>query len=410
MAICITGMHRSGTSMVARLLNLCGLWLGEDGDILGPAADNPEGFWEHLGVLALDDDLLAALGGGWDVPPVTLPSEWTGRPDLAPLLARGAAIVEGFRGHGPWGWKDPRSALLLSFWQTLAPDLRVVVCVRSPLAVAGSLRTRATASTAFSLGLWRAHYERLLDAVPPEQVLLTHYDAYFHDPTTELRRVCAFAGLAPSDETLAAAVASIAPRLRHHEPGTVRTLDTLPSELADLYQRLCAATGPVHAAARARESVGVTTAAADESPVTTALRERTTHLEDTIAAREARIDTLEAATARDADEIARLTAAVAERDDVLGERDLALAATRGELAGARQAIAAGAAALEEQTRQTAQVERTTDVLRTQLAHTTADRDAITSSRAFRFIDLVWRLRLRLAPRGSRRERLLQLRA
>lgn len=396
--------------MVARLLNLCGLWLGEDHDILGPAADNPEGFWEHLGVLALDDDLLAVLGGGWDVPPTALPAEWTGRADLAPLVARGAAIVEGFRGHDPWGWKDPRSSLLLPFWQRLVPDLRVVVCVRSPLAVAGSLRTRATASTAFSLGLWRAHYERLLEAVPPEQALLTHYDAYFHDPTTELRRVCAFAGLAPSDETLAAAVASIAPRLRHHDAGAVRTLDALPPAVADLYQGLCATTGPVHAAARAREVVGVTTAAADESPVTTALRERTAHLEDTLAAREADIDALEAAAAREAIEIARLTTAVAERDDVLAERDLALATTRGELAGARQAIAAGTAALEAQTQQTALVERTAGGLRTQLAQTTADRDAITASRAFRLVDLFWRLRLRLAPRGSRRERLLQLRA
>lgn len=396
--------------MVARLLNLCGLWLGEAHEILGPATDNPEGFWEHLGVLALDDDLLAALGGGWDVPPPALSGEWTGRADLAPLMARGAAIVEDFRGHDPWGWKDPRSALLLPFWQRLVPDLRVVVCVRSPLAVAESLRTRATASTAFSLALWRAHYERLLDAVPAEQALFTHYDAYFHDPIAELRRVCAFARLAPSEETLVAAVATVAPRLRHHEPGTVRTLDTLPPAVGELYQRLCTATGPVHAAARVREPLGITTVVADEPPVTAALRERAAHLEETLAAREADIDALEAAAAREAVEITRLTAAVAERDEVLAERDLALAATRGELAAARRTIATGAAALEEQTHQTALVARTADGLRTQLAHATAELDAITGSRAFRLIDLVWRLRLRLAPRGSRRERLLQLRA
>ena len=31
--------------------------------------DNPDGFWEHLGFVALNDELLNALGGAWDLPP-----------------------------------------------------------------------------------------------------------------------------------------------------------------------------------------------------------------------------------------------------------------------------------------------------------------------------------------------------
>ena len=37
MTICIAGMHRSGTSMITRLLNLCGLYLGPKTE-LSPAA------------------------------------------------------------------------------------------------------------------------------------------------------------------------------------------------------------------------------------------------------------------------------------------------------------------------------------------------------------------------------------
>ena len=36
MPLCVTGMHRSGTSMVARLLNVCGLDLGPEADLLPP--------------------------------------------------------------------------------------------------------------------------------------------------------------------------------------------------------------------------------------------------------------------------------------------------------------------------------------------------------------------------------------
>lgn len=39
--ICIIGMHRSGTSMIARLLNLCGLDLGSSDQWMDPHESNP---------------------------------------------------------------------------------------------------------------------------------------------------------------------------------------------------------------------------------------------------------------------------------------------------------------------------------------------------------------------------------
>jgi hypothetical protein len=41
--VAIVGMHRSGTSMVAKLLQQAGLNLGDEGDLMPPAAENPEG-------------------------------------------------------------------------------------------------------------------------------------------------------------------------------------------------------------------------------------------------------------------------------------------------------------------------------------------------------------------------------
>lgn len=395
--------------MVARLLNLCGLWLGDEGDILGPATDNPEGFWEHVGVLTLDDDLLAALGGGWDVPPPAMAADWSGRPELATLVSRGAALLGSFRGHEPWGWKDPRSALVLPFWQSLVPDLRVVVCLRSPLAVAGSLRSRATASQAFSLGLWRAHHERLLAGVSAGRCLVTHYDSYFHDPLAELRRVCAFAELTPTDDTLAAAAASIAPRLRHHEPSTVRTLDALPPDLADLYLRLCIDAGPVHAAVRARERVGAPAPRSDEPPATGILRERVGLLESALDERDARIAALEAAAARDATELVRLNAAVTERDAVLAERDVVLGRVRGELVTMRREHAGTVTKLQDCTRQYEDAVRAVGETQQRLDDVTWERDAIVQSRAWRTMNRLWRWRERLVPRRGRRTRALPTR-
>ena len=49
--------------MVTRLLHGCGLYLGPKDALMPPQADNPDGFWEHLGFVALNDELLEALGG-----------------------------------------------------------------------------------------------------------------------------------------------------------------------------------------------------------------------------------------------------------------------------------------------------------------------------------------------------------
>ena len=55
--------------MLTRLLHACGLYLGPKEELMPAQADNPDGFWEHLGFVAVNDELLNALGGAWDLPP-----------------------------------------------------------------------------------------------------------------------------------------------------------------------------------------------------------------------------------------------------------------------------------------------------------------------------------------------------
>ena len=151
--ICIAGMHRSGTSMVARLLNLCGLDLGPEEDLMPPGVGNEPGHWENLSFVRLNDAILTRSGGGWDFPPA--PSiGWASSPELALERAEAGALLESFRRREPWGWKDPRNSLTLPFWRPLIPDLKVVICVRDPLEVADSLYHRGESSSAFSLQLW----------------------------------------------------------------------------------------------------------------------------------------------------------------------------------------------------------------------------------------------------------------
>ena len=251
MPVSIAGMHRSGTSMVARLLNLCGLDLGPADQMLPPSADNPEGFWENAALMQLNESILQAVGATWYEPPAALDPD---DPRLRVLLGDASAAVAGLCAREPWGWKDPRNSVTLPFWRELLPGLKVVICVRNPLEVAQSLRDRDGFAYAQTLGLWHDHYRRLLADAPAADRVVTHYDAYFADPAAELRRVLDALGMACDDETARAACAAVMPALRHTRltPEELAAIEP-PAAVLACYEALRREGGPVLAAARPPE-------------------------------------------------------------------------------------------------------------------------------------------------------------
>jgi hypothetical protein len=222
-AVCIAGMHRSGTSMVARLLHACGLHLGPDEELIQPFLDNPEGFWENLHFVRLNEDILAHFGGKWDEPP-SFPARWEFAPEVNALLGQAGELVGRFRRQRHWGWKDPRNSLTIPFWRRLIPELKVVVCVRNPLEIAHSLYVRGDSVDASQFQLWLTYYRQLLSAVPPAHRLVTHYQSYFQNAGAEVRRVSDWLGLHVPDEAVDRACAHISDTLRHHQVTTTELM------------------------------------------------------------------------------------------------------------------------------------------------------------------------------------------
>jgi len=61
MQILIFGMHRSGTSMVVRLINMMGVYFAREGISTGSNEENPKGCWERRRVRALNAKLPHAI-------------------------------------------------------------------------------------------------------------------------------------------------------------------------------------------------------------------------------------------------------------------------------------------------------------------------------------------------------------
>jgi hypothetical protein len=241
MPLCVAGMHRSGTSMIVRLLNLCGLHLGPPKDLLPAAPDNPEGFWEHKAFVQLNDAVLKQRGGRWDQPPPDEAAGWEMEPSLDGLAARASRLVRRFRGREPWGWKDPRNCLTLPFWKRVLPGMKVLICLRHPVAVAESLWARSGMSFGQSFDLWLTCNRRVLAAAPPDDCVVTHYDCYFHDPRAELQRVLRLLGIDATAHQLDQACAAVNPSLLHHRPTPADLAAAGGSvELVECYRALCA--------------------------------------------------------------------------------------------------------------------------------------------------------------------------
>lgn len=122
-AILILGMHRSGTSATTGVLHYLGVDLGSD--LMPPGPDNPKGFFEHNGITVLHDELLNALGSSWDDPRV-LPDDWATDQRVAPFRQRLTAIIlRDFIGKPLWALKDPRLCRLLPLWVPMLRNMGI---------------------------------------------------------------------------------------------------------------------------------------------------------------------------------------------------------------------------------------------------------------------------------------------
>ena len=233
--ICIAGAHRSGTSMLTRLLHCCGLDLGSESDLMPAASDNPDGFWENLRFVRLNDEILNAVGAAWDLP--QRQEETFNGADLQSMRAKAQLLIELFQGKAVWGWKDPRNCLTLPFWRSLLPGPRMIVIVRNPLEVAYSMHKRNGTSYALGLRLWEIYNRRLLAETRPDERVIVHYQAFFEEPEAELERVAKFAGL--DGKQIAASAALVAVNRRHTTFTVEQMIDAGVSEqIVALYRSL----------------------------------------------------------------------------------------------------------------------------------------------------------------------------
>lgn len=249
-------MHRSGTSLTAALVDAVGVSMGEN--LLAADRNNQRGYFEDVDFLAfhrkvLSESVPAGEEGvpdwGWTVSETLNTSHFQNyRPEAGELIRKR------LEGGGTWGWKDPRTTLMLDFWNELLPDARFLFVYRPPWEVADSMMRvggdyfpRHPDAT---LQIWSWYNEHLLRFFKAhrERCLLLNVTTLLSDPERLVPLLVERFGIEVPDAADAAArLASVCSRelfhpipatdpmvelLRHLSPRPFRVLEQL-EEMAD---------------------------------------------------------------------------------------------------------------------------------------------------------------------------------
>ena len=152
----ITGMHRSGTSLTASLLQSAGLDVGER--LMGVDKGNEKGHFENLDFVELHQNILSSIElniAGWTLENQIYPSR--------EYVEKAKELVAKNKSKDIWGWKNPRTTLFLDFWADLLPKANFIFVYRSPSEVIDSLYRRGDEifceNPTFPIELW-IHYNK----------------------------------------------------------------------------------------------------------------------------------------------------------------------------------------------------------------------------------------------------------
>jgi len=144
MGLVVLGMHRSGTSLLIGLLQVCGYNLGKVSE--KTSQYKPTGTRENLELRRINNEILHYNNCSWNMPIEDLKINQELVLKMKSFCSRHLS--------GKWAIKDPRMILTYSIWQEYLPGHKVLATVRHPLNVANSLSLKSKVNIQKGVDLW----------------------------------------------------------------------------------------------------------------------------------------------------------------------------------------------------------------------------------------------------------------
>jgi len=234
--ILVLGMHRSGTSALTGVLAALGV-VAPKTQISGDKW-NSRGYWESARINHFNERLLSAAGSAWDDWSRFDPGSLDAR-ELARFATESNALLRSeFGNEKLFAIKDPRICRIVPFWlealRAFEASPIVILAVRHPVEVAGSLQSRDQMSYIDGVMLW---LRSILDAEHESRGLgrsFTRYDDLLNDWRSAVKKLSADIGLVwpvSPDHAATEIEKFISSDLRHNTARSLHDID-LPDVLS----------------------------------------------------------------------------------------------------------------------------------------------------------------------------------
>lgn len=190
--ILVTGMHRSRTSWIAKTLHERGISMGHH--LLPADHNNKYGYFEDVEMIKINTEVLKdnsqTINHGQNdqylsiepsdqyrllkqgklleaITPFETEIQWKDQVRMRSIYASrcfAAKLTQSW-----WGWKDPRSTLLLNAWKKVCPGMTAILCFRQPDHTCESLmkwhkiNKNDVNTYNYFLGLWVKYNTRIIN-------------------------------------------------------------------------------------------------------------------------------------------------------------------------------------------------------------------------------------------------------
>lgn len=239
--IIVTGMHRSGTSLVALVLRELGVEFGPESKMYEADDWNAHGYLERADVVDLNSRAITGFdrttGKTTQIASQLSYLVQSGIGGSARSLNRleslSENVVELGEQLGSSAVKDPRFCLTYRAWEQLTDIKGLVVALRHPSASVASLQRRNRIPAAVGHRFWRWHMEAICSSIAPDTLVLRQEDLIGDGLEESVDRAQRW--LAKRAITATGDPSSVIDRsLVHHRP----TDDGLPEESRRLWNEL----------------------------------------------------------------------------------------------------------------------------------------------------------------------------
>lgn len=143
--VVVIGMHRSGTSLLVKVLEKLGVFMGED----------QEHNRESLFFIWINKWILRQAQTSWDNPENYEYFSEEAKEAMIPIIKNRLTSLHKKEYFGklknqssfseisfPWGWKDPRNTITIDIWEKIFGQLKIIHIYRNPIDVINSLYKR----------------------------------------------------------------------------------------------------------------------------------------------------------------------------------------------------------------------------------------------------------------------------